>query len=62
MNKRTHKSFLGWEGTNIRILVAHLMTKGRISFIVEYAPAEPTDRDSSHSDEIYSQLRQTERY
>ena len=58
MNKEADKSCLGWEGINNRILIAHFMTKKfRVSVIVVYAPVEPTDGDTSDSDEFYLQLQ-----
>ena len=48
MNKEAAKFYLGWEGINSRILIAHFMTKKfRVSVIVVYAPVEPTDGDTS---------------
>ena len=59
MNKEAAKSCLGWEGINNRILIAHFMTKKfRVSVIVVYAPIEPTDGDTSDSDEFYLQLQE----
>ena len=59
MNKEAAKSCLGLEGINNRILTAHFMTKKfRVSVIVVYAPDEPTDRDTSDSDEFYLQLQE----
>ena len=59
MNKEAAKSCLGWKGINNRILIAHFMTKkSRVSVIVVYAPVGPTDRDTSDSDEFYSQLQE----
>ena len=59
MNKEAAKSCLGWEGINNRILIAHFMTrKFRVSVIVVYAPVEPTDGDTSDSDEFYLQLQE----
>ena len=59
MNNEAAKSCSGWEGINNRILVAHFMTKKfRLSVIVVYAPVEPTDGDSSDSDEFYLQLQE----
>ena len=54
MNKEAAvKSCLGWEGNSNRILIAHFMTKKyRVSVIVVYASAEPTDGDTSDSDEF----------
>jgi hypothetical protein len=58
MNKEAAKSCLGWEDINNRILFAHFMTKKfRVLVIVVYAPVEPTDGDSSDSDEFYLQLQ-----
>ena len=54
MNKEADKSCLDWEDINNRILIAHFMTKKfRTSIIVVYAPVEPTDGDTSDSDEFY---------
>ena len=63
MNKEGAKSCLGWESINNRILIVHFITnKFRLSVIVVYAPVEPTDGDTSDSDEFYLQLReQTDR-
>ena len=37
----------------IRILISNFMTKKfRVSFVVVYAPAEPTDGDTCDSDEF----------
>ena len=59
MNKEAAKSCFGWEGINNRILIAHFMTKKfRVSVIVVYAPVEPTDGDTSDSDEFYLQLQE----
>ena len=59
MNKEAAKSCLGWEGINNRILIAHFMTKKfRVSVIVVCAPVEPTDGDTSDSDEFYLQLQE----
>ena len=45
------------KGINNRILVAHFMTQNcKVSFIVVYAPAEPSDGDGSDLDEFYMQL------
>ena len=53
MNKEAAKSCLGLEGINNRILIAHFTTKKfRVSVIVVYAPVEPTDGDTSDSDEF----------
>ena len=53
------KSCLGWEGINNRILFAHFMTyKFRVSVTVVCVPVQPTDRDTSDSDEFYLQLRE----
>ena len=53
MNKEVAKSYLGWEGINNRILIAHFMTKKlRVSVIVVYAPVEPTDGDTRDSETI----------
>ena len=52
MNKENAKSCLCWEGTNNGILIAHFMTKKfRVSAIIVYTPVEPTDRDTSDSEE-----------
>ena len=59
MNKEAAKSYLGLQGINNRILIAHFMTKKfRVSVIVVYAPVEPTDGDTSDSDEFYLQLQE----
>ena len=59
MNKEAARSCLGWLGINNRILIAHFMTKKfRVSVIAVYAPVEPTDGDTSDSDEFYLQLQE----
>ena len=59
MNTEAAKFCLGWEGINNRIVIAHFMTKKfRISVIVVYSPAEPTDGNTSDSDEFYLQLQE----
>jgi hypothetical protein len=59
MNKESAKSRLGWEGINNRILIAHFMTKKfRVSVIVVYALAEPTDGDTTDSDEFHLHLQE----
>ena len=58
-NKEAANSCLGWEGINNRILIAHFMTKKfRVSIIVVYAPVEPTDGNTSDSDEFYLQVQE----
>ncbi|XP_065575210.1 uncharacterized protein LOC136036808 [Artemia franciscana] len=53
MNKEAAKSFLGWEGLNNRILIAHFMIKKfRVSVIVVYVPVELNDSDTCDSDEF----------
>ena len=60
VNKEAAKSCLGWEGINNRILIARFMTKKfRISFIVVHTPIEPTDGDTSDSDQFYLQFTVT---
>ena len=59
MNKKAAKSRLDWEGINNRLLIANIMTKKfRVSVIVVYTPVEPTDGDTSDSDEFYLQLQE----
>ena len=59
MNKEAAKSCLGWEVINNRILITHFRTKKfRVSVLVVYAPVEPTDGDTSDSDEYYLQLQE----
>ena len=59
INKETDKSCLGWEVINNRILIAHFMTKKfRVAVLVVYAPVEPTDGDTSDSDEFYLLLHE----
>jgi len=44
VKKEAATSSLGWEGNNNRMLITHLMTmKCKISYIVVYAPVDPTD-------------------
>ena len=58
MNKETAKFCLGWEGINNRIFIAHCITKKfRVTVIVVYPCVEPTDGDTSESDEFYLQLQ-----
>ena len=58
-NKEAVKSCLGWVGATNRIPIAHFMTnKFRVSVIVVYAPVEPTDGETSDSDEFYLQLQE----
>jgi len=53
MNKEAAKSCLDWEGIKHRTLMAHFMIKKfRVSVIIVYAPVEPTDGDTSDSDEF----------
>ena len=59
INKEAPKSYLGWEGINNRILIAHFMTKKfRISVIVVYARVEPIDRESRDTDEFNLQFKE----
>ena len=58
MNREAAKSCFGWEGINNRILIAHFMIKKFwISVITVNAFVEPTDGDTSDSDEYYIQLQ-----
>ena len=58
MNKDAAKSFSGSEGINNRTLIDHFMTKKfRVSVIEVYCPVEPTDGDTSDSDEFYLHLQ-----
>ena len=52
IDKGAAKSCLGW-GIYNRILIAHFMTKKfRVSVTVVCGPVEPTDGDTSDSDEF----------
>ena len=57
MNKEAATSCLGWEVINHRSLVAHFIAKKwRVSVIIVYAPIEPTDKNSTVSNEFYLEL------
>ena len=59
MNREAAKSCFGWKGIINGIIIAHCMTKKwRASVIVVYAPAEPTNGDTSDLDEFYLQLQE----
>ncbi|XP_065565921.1 craniofacial development protein 2-like [Artemia franciscana] len=59
MIKGGAKSCLDWLGISNKKRVAHFMTKKfRVSVIVVYAPVEPSDGDTSDSDEFYLQLQE----
>jgi len=58
MDKEAAKSWLGWEDFNNRILFAHFTNKMcRVPIIVTYQPVQPTNGNSSDSDEFYLQLQ-----
>ncbi|XP_065565846.1 uncharacterized protein LOC136030704 [Artemia franciscana] len=54
MDKEAAQPNLGGEGINNRIPIAHFMTKKfRVSIVVACSPFEPTDGDTSDSNEFY---------
>ena len=59
MSKEAAKSCLGWECINHKMLITHFITKKfKVAVIAVYAPVEPTDGDTSDSDEFYLQLQE----
>jgi hypothetical protein len=58
MNKEVGESCLGWEGIDNWMPVTPFMTKiWRVSVIVACISVEPTNGNSSESDEFYFQLQ-----